>query len=88
MKLSAHPVKTGQARQGLPGNEYINTGSAFLPAPAAGRRGIQPTCPRVTHDRAVGVAQARIRMVSDDEKLVTESRTLSVICYKLQTKLF
>jgi len=32
VKLPAHAVKTGQARQELPGNEYINTGSAFLPA--------------------------------------------------------
>ena len=81
VKLPAH-------RAGLPGNEYINTGSAFLPAPAAGRRGIQPTCPRVTHDRAVGVAQTRIRMVPDDEKLITESRTFSVIGHKFQTKFF
>jgi len=40
-----------------------------------------------THDRAVGVAQARIRMVSDDENLIAESRTFSVICYKFQPKL-
>jgi len=35
MKLPAHPVKTGQARQaqqGLPGNGEMITGSAFLPA--------------------------------------------------------
>ena len=32
VKLPAHAAKTGQARQGLPGNEYINTGSAILPA--------------------------------------------------------
>ena len=32
VKLPAHAVKTGQARQVLPGNEYINTGSAILPA--------------------------------------------------------
>jgi len=45
VKLSPHPVKTGQARLGLPGNENMIIGSAFLPAPAAGRRGIQPTYP-------------------------------------------
>jgi len=38
VKLPAH-------RAGLPGNVDMITGSAFLPAPAAGRRGIQPTCP-------------------------------------------
>ena len=32
VKLPAHAGKTGQARQGLAGNEYINTGSAILPA--------------------------------------------------------
>jgi hypothetical protein len=34
MKLSAHPVKTGQARLGLPGNVGVIIGSAFFPAPA------------------------------------------------------
>ena len=38
VKLPAH-------RAGLPGNVDVVTGSAFLPAPAAGRRGIKPTCP-------------------------------------------
>ena len=32
VKLPAHPVKTGQARQGLPGNVDMIIGSAFLPA--------------------------------------------------------
>ena len=32
VKLPAHPVKTGQARQGLPGNVEIFGGPAFLPA--------------------------------------------------------
>ena len=46
MKLRAHPVKTGQARQGLPGDVDIIAGSAFLPAyPVNPGRGIQPTCP-------------------------------------------
>jgi hypothetical protein len=41
VKLPAHPVKTGQARQGLPGNVEMITGSAFLPAylPQAGKAG-------------------------------------------------
>ena len=48
MKLPAHPVKTGQARQGLPGNVDMITGSALtplresvtaLPAPAYGQEG-------------------------------------------------
>jgi hypothetical protein len=39
VKLLAHPVKTGQARQGLPGNVDIITGSAFLPAPAYRQEG-------------------------------------------------
>ena len=45
MKLPAHPVKTGQARQGLPGNAAMITGSAFLPAylPTAGRQGGAPS---------------------------------------------
>ena len=40
MKLPAHPIKTGQARLGLPGNVDMITGSAFLPAylPTAGRQ--------------------------------------------------
>jgi hypothetical protein len=37
-KLPAH-------RAGLPGNDNMIIGSAFLPAPEAGRRGFQPTCP-------------------------------------------
>ena len=32
MKLRAHPVKTGQARLGLPGDVDTIIGSAFLPA--------------------------------------------------------
>ena len=36
VKLPAHPVKTGQARLGLPGNENIIIRSAFLPAYKAG----------------------------------------------------
>ena len=36
MKLPAHPVKTGQARLGLPGNVDMITRSAFLPAYKAG----------------------------------------------------
>ena len=39
MKLPAHPVKTGQARQGLPGDVNTITGSAFLPAPAYWQEG-------------------------------------------------
>jgi hypothetical protein len=31
VKLSAHPVKTGQARQGLPGNVDMIIGSALTP---------------------------------------------------------
>jgi len=31
MKLPAHPVKTGQARQGLPGNVDMITGSVLTP---------------------------------------------------------
>ena len=31
MKLLAHPVKTGQARLGLPGNVDMVTGSALTP---------------------------------------------------------
>ena len=31
MKLPAHPVKTGQARQGLPGNVDVITRSALTP---------------------------------------------------------
>ena len=31
MKLSAHPVKTGQARLGLPGNVDMVTGLALTP---------------------------------------------------------
>jgi len=38
VKLPAHRAR-------LPGNESMIIGSAFLPAPAAGRRGTQPTCP-------------------------------------------
>jgi len=38
VKLPAH-------RAELPGNVVMITRSAFLPAPAAGRRGIQTTCP-------------------------------------------
>ena len=42
-----HPsdVKLFAPRAELPGNEDMIIGSAFLPAPAAGRRGMQPTCP-------------------------------------------
>jgi hypothetical protein len=32
VKLSVHPVKTGQARLGLPGNVVTITRSAFFPA--------------------------------------------------------
>jgi hypothetical protein len=39
MKLSAHPVKTGQARLGLPGNVDVIIGSAFFPAPAYRQEG-------------------------------------------------
>ena len=39
MKLSAHPVKTGQARQGLPGDADTIAGSAFLPTPAYWQEG-------------------------------------------------
>jgi hypothetical protein len=39
VKLPAHPVKTGQARLGLPGNVDMITGSAFLPAPAYRQEG-------------------------------------------------
>ena len=41
MKLPAHPVKTGQARQGPPRNGDMITGSASLPAylSTAGRQG-------------------------------------------------
>jgi hypothetical protein len=39
VKLPAHPVKTGQARLGLPGNVNMITGSAFLPAPAYWQEG-------------------------------------------------
>ena len=56
MKFSAHPVKTGQARPGLPGNVDTITGSAFTPVlesvaalpayPAKAGRGIQATCPQ------------------------------------------
>jgi len=31
VKLTAHPVKTGQARRGLPGNEDMIVGSALTP---------------------------------------------------------
>jgi len=33
VKLHVHPVKTGQARQGLPGNGDMITGSALTPVP-------------------------------------------------------
>ena len=49
VKLSAHPVKTGQARQGLPGNEDMIIGSALTPlreSVAACSGSIQLTCPR------------------------------------------
>jgi hypothetical protein len=36
VKPPVHPVKTGQARLGLPGNVDMITGSAFLPAYQAG----------------------------------------------------
>jgi len=39
VKLLAHPVKTGQARQGLPGDVDTIIGSAFLPAPAHRQEG-------------------------------------------------
>ena len=39
-------LRAGRHKAGLPGNVDMITGSAFLSAPAAGRRGIQPTCPR------------------------------------------
>ena len=39
MKLRAHPVKTGQARLGLPGDVDMIIGSAFLPAPAYRQEG-------------------------------------------------
>ena len=42
MKLPAHPVKTGQARQGLPGHAAMITGSAFLPAYLPVNEGRQP----------------------------------------------
>ena len=58
MKLPAHPVKTGQARLGLPGNEEYDYKVGFdstagvryrLPRhpvkTGQARRGIQPTCP-------------------------------------------
>jgi hypothetical protein len=41
-----HPcLPSGRHTAGPPGNLDMITGSAFLPAPVAGRRGIQPTCP-------------------------------------------
>jgi len=55
VKLSAPAYRTGRHRAGLPGNENIIIRSALTPlrksvpatpAPAAGRRGIHPTCPR------------------------------------------
>jgi len=39
MKLPTHPVKTGQARLGLPGNVDMIARSAFLPAPAYRQEG-------------------------------------------------
>jgi len=39
VKLLAPPVKTGQARPGLPGDVDMITGSAFLPAPAYRQEG-------------------------------------------------
>jgi hypothetical protein len=38
-------TKLSVQRAELPGDVDMITGSPFLPAPAAGRRGIQPTCP-------------------------------------------
>jgi len=51
MKLSTHPVRTGQARQGLLGNVDMITGSAFPPAYKAGHPADLP----VTGGRASAV---------------------------------
>jgi len=55
MKLSTHPVRTGQARQRFPGNVDMITGSAFLPAPATGRKAGHPADLPVTGERASAV---------------------------------
>ena len=55
MKLSTHPVRTGQARQGLLGNVDMITGSAFLLAPATGRKAGYPADLPVTGGRASAV---------------------------------
>jgi hypothetical protein len=63
VKLPAHPVKTGQARQGLPGNVDMITGSAFLPAPAYGQEG--------------GASSRLARDIKLDDALVEELSYLS-----------
>jgi len=39
VKLPAHPVKTGQARLGLPGNEEYDYRVGFPPRPCYGQEG-------------------------------------------------
>jgi len=83
VKIPAHPVKTGQARLGLPGNVDMITGSAFLPAYKAGHPAGLP----VTLDRGAKTIPAIFGQMEDKEEKKEEDSHFILLLKNIQEAL-